>query len=369
MSFKLLKLTTNIYQVVTEIIKNIESAFLALRGNEDDFPIGKNYINTYEDLKLKFDTQVHPEIKTKILEIEEDGYYNDHGVDHIKMVILRATWLLNALEITFDKNSDGYYISPFELFILLMAIQLHDAGHLIASREEHAAKGKELLAKFDSGKVLSAAERKHIGDIAKAHGGKKDPIGKLPIEENLSHQKIRPQLLASILRLADELAEDKTRASNFLLDIGKIKETSIIFHLYSASLESIVLSGGELKLDFYIHDEVLLKKYSIKDKDDKYLIDEIYDRTFKTFTESLYCSRFLPEKARINCVKVSIHILKSDDDDELKNISYELKETGYPYVSNKNIYDLCESLKDDQSNIDGEYIKNFIENNLNHESI
>jgi len=357
---------------VVEEIKNIESEFITLRGNEDLFPLGKNYINTYEEFKNKFDTEVHPEIKSKILEIEKDGYYNDHGVDHIKMVIERATRLLNTLNTTFSKGEEGYYVSPYELFILLMSIQLHDAGHLISPRSQHAEKGKELLAKFDSGKVLSTAERLHIGNIAKAHGGKKDPISNLPLEEDLSHQRIRPRFLAAILRLADELAEDKTRASNFLLNIGNIAPTSEIFHRYSASLESVSISGGEVKLDFYIQDEVLLKKYPMNSKNgviEKYLLDEIFDRTFKTFTESLYCSRFLPDKARINTVKVNIHILKTKNDEEIKKISYELKETGYPFVSDKDIYDLCNTLIENNIKIDGEFIKNYIEQQADYEPV
>ncbi|WP_259017152.1 HD domain-containing protein [Emticicia fluvialis] len=353
-------------------IKNLETEFLSLRGRQDIFPAGKNYVNIYEELKGKFDTQVHPEIKTKILEIEKEGYFNDHGVDHIKMVIERATWILNELNVSLE-NKEGYFsITPYEIFLLLVAIQLHDTGHLIGSRKEHAHKGKELLAKFDSGNSLSTAERKHIGDIAKAHGGKEDPIGKLHREENLSHQKIRPQLLAAILRLADELAEDKTRASKFLLDTGNMTATSEIFHRYSGVLDSIFISGGEVKMDFYVHDELLRNTYPmIKDSQtiQQFLIDEIYVRTFKTFTESLYCSRFLPYSGRINTVKANIHILSSIDDDEIKCISYELKETGYPFISDKDIYDLCESLKENNKRIDGEFIKNFIEQRAVHEPI
>ena len=55
---------------------------------------------------------------------------------------------------------------------------------------------------------MDANERRIIGDIAKSHGGKDDPIGKLQSEDHISGIKIRPRLLASILRLADELAED-----------------------------------------------------------------------------------------------------------------------------------------------------------------
>lgn len=350
--------------------ENIESEFLKFKGITNVFPHGKDYVNIYEQFKQKFDTEIHPEVKTKILEIEKDGYYNDHGVDHIKMVINRVSWLLDNIKVTFkEDDSNLYYISPYELFILLMSIQLHDTGHLIASREEHAKKGKELLSKFDSGNVLSAAEKKHIGDIAKAHGGKKDPIGLLPITEHLSHQEIRPQFIASLLRLGDELAEDKTRASNFLLEIGHIEPTSEIFHLYSASIDSINVNGSEIKITFYIEDKYLTKKYPVKTSssttEEKYLIDEIYKRTFKTFTESLYCSRFLPEKSRINCVKVNINLLSSLDHDEIKKISYELKENGYPLISNQDIFTLCTTLNENGAKIDGEFINNLISQNSN----
>lgn len=345
---------------MTRKIKNIEEEFLSLE-NKDGFPQNNDYISIYKVFKEQFDRDIHPEIKSKILEIEKEGYYNDHGVDHIKMVIERATRLLNEMNASICEDKDTFYISPYEVFLLLMSIQLHDAGHLIGSREEHAGKGKELLAKFDVNNVLSTAERKTIGDIARAHGGKDDPIGKLELETNISHMKVRPRLLAAILRLADELAEDKTRASNFLLKLDKIVEASKIFHLYSASLDSICISGGEIKLDFYILDKYLMRTYSIG-TEQKYLLDEIYDRTFKTFTESLYCSRFFPERLRIDNVKVSIKILDSNNDDEIKTIYYELEEKGYPFIANKNIYEVCcDSLMENKNRIDGEYIKTYLE--------
>lgn len=347
--------------------ETIESEFLKFKDKTNVFPNDKDYVNIYEQLKQKFDKEVHPEVKTKILEIESEGYYNDHGVDHIKMVINRTSRLLDNIGVTFDKGeSDKTYISPYELFILLMSIQLHDTGHLIASRADHARKGKELLSKFDSGNFLTTAEKKHIGDIAKAHGGKDNPIGVLPIQEHLSHQLIRPQLLAALLRLGDELAEDTTRASNFLLNIGQIAETSIIFHLYSNCMDSININGSEIKIIFYIEDKFLTEKYKMNTKEgivESYLIDEIYKRTFKTFTESLYCSRFLPEKGRINSVKVNINLLSSQDQDEIRKISYELKELGYPYLKGQDIFSLCTTLNEGENKIDGEFIKNLISTN------
>lgn len=350
----------------TDYNETIESEFLKLDKSLNMFPNQYDYVGLYKRFKTKFDKYLHPEIKTKILEIEKSGYYNDHGVDHIAMVVKRVSRLLSNLDFSMSReNPTKFYISPYEIFILLMSINLHDTGHLIASRAEHAKKGKELLAKFDKGKELSSAERKHIGDIAKAHGGKDDPIGKLTNEVSISHQVIRPQLLASLLRLGDELAEDKTRASNFLLDIDAIEETSEIFHRYSASLDSIDIFGSEIKLSFYIEDDCLVDEFPVMTKKgliQKFLLDEIYDRTIKTFTESLYCSRFLPEKCRISLIKINIYILSHKDQETIKEINYELKESGYPLTGKSSIYEMCESLTEKGDKINGIFIKNLIEN-------
>ncbi|MHC0444098.1 HD domain-containing protein [Flavobacterium sp. 3-218] len=343
---------------------NIEEEFLKFRGKKNIFPHDKNYISYYEILKEKFDKDVHPEVKSKILEIEKSGYYNDHGIDHIKMVIDRVSKIIECLNPTFKKEKNKYHITPYELFILLMAINLHDTGHLIASRADHAKAGKSLLAKFDKDNLLSAAEKTIIGNIAQAHGGKDDPIGKLEKVMNLSHQEIRPQFLAALLRLGDELAEDETRASGFLLEIGQIEKTSVIFHLYSASLNSVTLNSNEISLDFYLTDKYLDRAFEKQTNEgivEEYIINEIYTRTQKTLLESLYCSRFLPENARFNKVKVKINLLKLDSHEEIMPaIGYKLKENGYPFITEEDIYKRCESLSIMGEKIDGKYVADLI---------
>lgn len=342
---------------------NIETEFLNFAGNAGVFPYNKDYTAIYSTFKRKFDTEIHPEVKTKILEIEKTGYYNDHGVDHIKMVIERASWILNCVNPVFTQAKEGFYISPYELFIILMAIQLHDTGHLIGSRSDHAMLGKSILAKFDKGDMLSTAEKKIIGDIAKAHGGINDPIGKLETHTNVSHHKIRPQLLAAILRLGDELAEDKTRASTFLQDINAIERTSEIFHRYSSSLDSIELTGKEINMDFYMSGHITTSQFLKINRDGEvkqYLIDEIYDRTMKTFSECLYCNRFLPDGCRFTKIKVKINILDENHSDVITPISYELIESGYPSIQKDSIFEICESLKVGNSKKDGQFISELI---------
>jgi hypothetical protein len=352
---------------------DIEEEFLKFDKQHSVFPYNKDYVGLYTQFKASFDKDIHPEVKTKILEIEKDGYYNDHGVDHIKMVINRVSRIVSLLNPSLVLEVDKFFISPYEIFILLMAIQLHDTGHLIGTRSEHARKGKELLAKFDKGGLLNTAEKQLIGNIARAHGGKNDPIGALPASDSLSHQRVRPQFLAALLRLGDELAEDETRASNFLLEIDQIEPTSKIFHLYSRSLNSLDFIGKEINLIFYVMDTYLSEKYPKKTKDGivyEFLITEIYKRTQKTYLEALYCGRFLPEECRFNRVRVKINLVTSLDQDELTDpIGYELKENGYPSLENPDIYSVCKSLTlHSGQQIDGEYIANLIkEKNRAHE--
>ncbi|HQX02729.1 MAG TPA: hypothetical protein PKZ44_01335 [Flavobacterium sp.] len=352
---------------------NLETELNIFKENLSVFPEKKDYASLYDaHFKPSFNKFVHPEVKTKILEIEKTGYFNDHGVDHIKMVIERASWLMSCMNVSLEKKDGFFYISPYETFILLMSIHLHDTGHLIASRKEHARAGKEILAQFDSGNILSIAEKRVIGNIAQSHGGKKDPIGKLEPEISLSHQKIRPQLLAAILRLGDELAEDKTRASNFLLNTKNMERTSEIFHLYSASLDSLDLSNNEISLEFCFLDKISIKKYpKIIDFAEKevYLIDEIYERTLKTFTEALYCNRFLPSECRFNRVKVNILILNEKDHEQIISIRYELKELLYPTVVMNNIYDICETLKAGDIEKNGQYICDEVKKIMENEKL
>lgn len=351
---------------------NLEDQFINNEINDNSFPHGKDYLATYTILKTNFDKNIHPEIKTKILEIEKEGFYNDHGVDHIKMVVDRISKIVE----NFQNNDSSFCLSNYEIFILLIAANLHDAGHLITTRKGHANAAKELLSRFDKApnNLLDPGERRIIGDIAKSHGGKDDPIGKLEQEDHISGIKVRPRLLASILRLADELAEDKTRASRFLLYLkdqqdvqyNPIDDFSEIFHRFSESIDSIYIEGNVIKLSFCVNSKQLIKKFKKKNGDneiEQYLLDEIYERCLKTFLETLYSNRFFAPNNRYTKITVNIYLLDEYEDYLIDPISFILEESGYPFIGNGDIFQMCKkNLKDTAGlNINGEYIAQLIE--------
>lgn len=342
---------------------NIETYFKQIK-DFSKLPNG-TYGGLYTIIVDVFESQILPEIKAKMVELEKEGYYNDHGIEHIKMVIDRVSKLIEV----FKENDKNFALTDYEIYLLLISIYLHDSGHLIAKRKEHTNKVHETLTKFFN-LQLTSAEKRTIGDIAKAHGGKDDPIGKL-VDGHISGFEIRSKLLAAILRLADELAEDKTRASLGLLKLEDdcpiekrnthINKYSEIYHRFSQCLDSMIIQGNEIKISFCVSKKLLTKIFEMKNEDtiiERYLLDEIYSRTYKTFLETLYCNRFFPANSRFNVIKIKIDILE-EYSQVYKTISYELVEKGYP--TTEAIGSLInEQIEENGVILNGEYFANML---------
>ena len=109
----------------------------------------------------------------------EHGLYTAHNSEHFDEVVLYAGELLGVK----DGSEDVKNLSPYELYVLLVAIRVHDAGN-IHGREEHERKCFTVLRNCGAASGDDDAEKKIIGSIAQAHGGKtpagdKDTIGAL----------------------------------------------------------------------------------------------------------------------------------------------------------------------------------------------
>lgn len=337
----------------------IQDYFFTLENNNDEFPKRVNYVASYKAFKDFMDREIHPEIKTVTSRLNDEIYLNDHSTKHVEMVILKISQILDTPDIGFN------YISGYEYFLLLSAVQIHDAGHIITGRDGHAEASKKFLDYYDSYSI-SSIERKVITKIAAAHSGKHDPIGNLENSTLLSGLMVRPRLLASLLRLGDELADESSRASSYLLDLDKIPEYSRLFHVFSRCLNTYRADSqsGTIYMLFCVNKqyatEVFKKKKRTSDEE-VYLIDEIYIRSVKAFTECLYYNRFVPEKLRFRTINVTIEFLENNGDDYLDSISYRLEEKGYPQVIPEDIFVLAESqLLRNGNRLTGEYIKSIL---------
>lgn len=340
----------------------LQDYFYSKEDKLEEFPDKGSYVTFYKNFKEFMDKNVHPEIKAVTTRLEDTVFLNDHSSKHVEMVIEKVSYIIN------DIGIDGF-LSLYECFFLLTAIQIHDAGHIINGREDHAETAKKFLKEFNK-YTVSAIERKIINKIAKAHSGKNDPIGQLEVEMEVSSFKIRPRLLAALLRLGDELADGRMRGSNYLLDIDQIPVESKLFHVFSRCLDTFKprMDCHEISMIFYVNKQYateLFKKPTKKGLIDTFLIDEIYIRTVKTFNECIYYNRFVPEHIRLSAVNVNIHFLDDEDDEDFFNtISYRLEEKGYPTLYTENIFELCElELLKDGKRLTGEFIKSSLENN------
>lgn len=339
----------------------LESYFYSFSDTVDRFPGRHDYVSAYKDFKGFMDREVHKETKSMTL-IEDDGtiYLNDHSSDHVQMVMEKVSRIL------WSEDIPAVELNPLECFILLSAIQIHDAGHVIAGREHHEQNAKYFLGQYNKYSVGSP-EKKIIYDIARAHSGKDDPIGKLPMSEDVSSFRVRMRLLAALLRLGDEMADEASRASEFLYDAGKIVEGSRLFHAFSLSLSSFVphLKSHEVKMKFNLNRKrcnELFKKPTNKGLVETYLLDEIYVRTFKTFHECLYYNRFVPDVIRLNTVHVVIDFYDDEDFDPFfPSIVYKLEEKGYPHIQEEDVFALCGNvLSCSGQRLNGEFVKKKI---------
>ena len=328
----------------------------------NNFPYaGKvNYYNRYVLIKEYLDNNIHPHIVTVTSKLDENIYLTDHGTDHINVVIHRISRLLNVPD---------FQLSPYEVYLLLVATQLHDTGHIKSGREHHEKLSSQIIA--DLSKLIGeeTVEKRMIWKIAEAHGGRKadgekDKIDDLLGKDCLLSFPVRPQLLAALLRFADELADDFTRTSRYIISNKSVDKASEVFHYYASVLNSVEIDhiAHEVRINYSLDKDHIITQYGKPYKDkvkDVFLIDEIFERIFKMYLECLYCMRFIPYPIKIETIIAKIEFIEKNSlSDFRKPIAIKLSQKGYPKIAATNLYELCpEDLNEGGAIINGEYLK------------
>lgn len=262
----------------------------------------------------------------------DGGIYTGHDINHFESVIRTAGKLI-GLDAGEGQSSP---LKPYEVYLLLMGILLHDAGN-VYGRKEHEKKPYEILLMMGELSGNDDREKKRIAKIAQAHGGKieddKDTIARLCKEKDsyLSIQ-YRERLIAAIVRFSDEICEDRSRASRILAKTGGLPQKSEVYHKYALSISSvdIVRSEGIIKIQFSVAEQNLRERYMHPDSPGGiYLIDYIMQRLTKMHLEHLYCLRFMKEVMPITRIDVTVEILDANND-SIDEIPLRLEESGYP---------------------------------------
>lgn len=310
-----------------------------------EFPSGHNYISGYPTLVTHLDANIHNIVGAANVSVD-GGFLTDHGPDHVKKLIWRLTDLLSAGTGT---------LSAYEVYLLLVAAQFHDVGNIFG-RSQHEQRASEVMNDMGTILGIDSVEKRHIYQIAQAHGGEdKDKISAIPKSEHIKNKDVRLQLLAALLKFADELAEDSSRAARYLLGKGILPPEAELYHAYAQSLNSIMIDavGREVKMRYELPRRTALKLFLKQGRNGDpdaqvYLIDEILSRTMKTHLERIYCSRFFRSVVDLESVAVTIAVTSDTGYEVVKAISYRLQDTGYPEMASQTIYKLCPELEDYQ---------------------
>ena len=330
------------------------------KNNKDDFPsYGKvDYNSLFEHSNHYLANNVHNNVVIRARIADKGGYLTDHGTEHILMVMRRAA---DLLKMDTDNGDLKTALLSYEVFLLLMAIDFHDVGNNYG-REGHETRIREQMDEIPVLAELNDLEKNIITQIASVHGGTvdsdKDTIGKVLPEEPLEFggKTYRPQLLAAILRLADELSDESVRADTYGLKQNAIPPESQIYHKYAQRLGSVKIAPTEkkVKLRFTLYAEDVLNQFGkTKEKNGKiktvYLLDEIHDRTKKTFMEMIYCMRFIrrfiPFELNALDVKISVYN-KGSSQAPYREMAYTMKERGYPEISKVSLRELCDNYEE-----------------------
>lgn len=315
-----------------------------------NFPKKINLHHRYKLIRDTLKKHVHKYVDEGSTEIDGSSDYTmtGHDYEHVNQVIQVATDMVCATD---------FELSPYEIYLLLTAIQLHDIGNILG-REKHEKAHEEVfhdLFPFNKFGELDNIESNIYLSIAKSHGGvtnsgNKDTITEYNPKPKIAHNNergIRVQLLAAILRLADEFAENPERAKNYLLAKKRFNPKSEIFHIYASCITNSVVTAKQKRLDItYSITEDQVKKKFIKGDSEEFLIDEIFNRNKKLHTERVYCNKFLVPEIQIIDIEVEIVIYSEGFKRELHRINFEMIDRGYPNIADLNLKDICRDPQD-----------------------
>ncbi|UFW42054.1 HD domain-containing protein [Bradyrhizobium sp. WSM471] len=288
-----------------------------------------NYYNRYTQIKQHLATKYYQATATGL---SQGGHrFTKHDISHIDDVIQRTGQLLGL-----DKPGSQPYekLEPYETFVLLYAILLHDAGNAY-ERAGHEARAFDILRDMGNLCPLADIEKRLVASIAQAHGGRteagdKDTIPAVVRENESSIDGIivRGRRLAALLRLADELSENPRRADAIALENHS---KSYLPNFYCKVINTkIDVLAGNISLTYSIHKEDLGAEHPDPENSDKptLVVDYIAKRIAKCDQERRYCNRFLNGFLYLDIMRASLEIF--DGTKLIDEVTVDLSDRGYP---------------------------------------
>jgi hypothetical protein len=302
---------------------------------------GGKYFEHYVSMKQRLADKYYSNTGAA-LSAEAGDRFTKHDISHIDDVIDAAGQMLGFGS---DSSEAAYKkLEPFEVFVLLVAILLHDAGNA-TRREGHEKMTAEVLREVGGNASMSDLEQRIISTIAQAHGGElkdgnRDTIPGLLQEQEyyIGDLKVHAWRLAALVRLADELSENNTRADESAITNKDTPHRSLLANYYCLLISRrIDFISHSVQLNFELDVKYLPMKFRLKNNDgsttEKMLIDYIADRLEKSEQERRYCNRFLAGFAPYDRIRVKLSIVRNNT--VIDTVGFDLEEVGYPTLTKK----------------------------------
>lgn len=228
---------------------------------------------------------------------------NDHGFGHINRVIEKLNSILG--------DAPCSVINERELFLTLVSILYHDIA-ILTDRAHHVENGAKFVAQIENNDfLLDSRERDVIAAAVASHGGKCDINERcsfLPSRLRLDSAEVRPKVVASLVRLADELDEDYRRANPIARSLRGIPAESDFYWDFGDKVSGIVpdQKTQTIAIDIRILDSDLSKIY-ILDKDKVPFLLAIGRKLAKINRERSTTAAHLPDAIRYEKLYVTVY--------------------------------------------------------------
>lgn len=283
-----------------------------------DFPSEQNYYNLYVNAKDWLSNNILNKNEIKVA-YDGEGFYTDHSISHCNAIIKIANKFLDFVY--------GNKLSAYETYLFLISTLIHDAG-MIYGRKDHGANCRKVGEKMHNLLPSNSFERSTIYKIASAHQGRtinntKDTLNTLQKNDSINNIQFRPSLIASLIRLFDEISEDHTRSYSYFLENDIIPEESKIHHAYAYSIRSVNYISNGIEIIYCLNKKNLKEKYILVQegcRESIYIFDWICRKFAKINNERQYCSSYMWGFLQIEHVVAKIQIL-DDDLNDLKTIT------------------------------------------------
>ena len=156
----------------------LEKVFDRLAKNRSKFPSSAvNYCLQYRGLVQHLRSNIYKDVDAGLAaNTPEHGLYTAHNSEHFDEVVLYAGELLGVKD-----GSEDVELTPYELYVLLVAIRVHDAGN-IHGREDHEKKCFSVLRNCGAAAGNDDAEKKLLAISLKLMAEKLPPATKTRLE-------------------------------------------------------------------------------------------------------------------------------------------------------------------------------------------